>query len=134
MPRVPFRARLKEHALLWQRPEPSLTLPHPGLAERAFVLVPLAELCPALEVPGLGRVSTLLQRLQPVDLERLDALLELDEPGEQSLPLLRPDALHGVELRALAGTGAPGAHAGDGKTVGFVAKLLEELKGKGVGR
>ena len=53
--------------------EPTLTLPHPGLAERAFVLVPLAELCPALEVPGLGRVSTLLQRLQPVDLERIDA-------------------------------------------------------------
>jgi 2-amino-4-hydroxy-6-hydroxymethyldihydropteridine diphosphokinase len=52
--------------------EATLTLPHPGLAERAFVLVPLAELCPALEVPGLGSVSRLLQRLQPVELERID--------------------------------------------------------------
>lgn len=36
-----------------------LRLPHPGLAERAFVLKPLAEVAPALEIPGQGRVDRL---------------------------------------------------------------------------
>jgi 2-amino-4-hydroxy-6-hydroxymethyldihydropteridine diphosphokinase len=44
--------------------EPGLQVPHPRLAERAFVLEPLAELEPALEVPGLGRVQALLAGLQ----------------------------------------------------------------------
>ncbi len=38
-----------------------LTVPHPRLAERLFVLEPLAELCPNVRVPGTGRtVSQLL--------------------------------------------------------------------------
>jgi 2-amino-4-hydroxy-6-hydroxymethyldihydropteridine diphosphokinase len=44
--------------------EPGLTLPHPYLHERLFVLVPLAELAPGLEVPGKGTVSALLTGLQ----------------------------------------------------------------------
>lgn len=40
-----------------------LQVPHPRLAERAFVLVPLVELAPELEIPGLGRVSDLLMRM-----------------------------------------------------------------------
>jgi 2-amino-4-hydroxy-6-hydroxymethyldihydropteridine diphosphokinase len=44
--------------------EPGLTVPHPRLAERRFVLEPLAELAPELEIPGLGRVQTLLAGLQ----------------------------------------------------------------------
>lgn len=36
---------------------PELCLPHPGIAERNFVLVPWAEIAPTLEVPGLGRVG-----------------------------------------------------------------------------
>jgi 2-amino-4-hydroxy-6-hydroxymethyldihydropteridine diphosphokinase len=44
--------------------EPDLVLPHPRLHERAFVLEPLAELDPWLEVPGKGTVSALLARLQ----------------------------------------------------------------------
>ena len=43
--------------------EPGLTLPHPRLHERRFVLEPLAELEPALVVPGRGTVSELLRRL-----------------------------------------------------------------------
>jgi 2-amino-4-hydroxy-6-hydroxymethyldihydropteridine diphosphokinase len=37
-----------------------LTLPHPRLAERAFVLLPLADVAPEAFVPGMGRVGALL--------------------------------------------------------------------------
>jgi 2-amino-4-hydroxy-6-hydroxymethyldihydropteridine diphosphokinase len=44
--------------------EPGLTVPHPFLRERRFVLEPLAELAPAALVPGLGTVAALLAGLQ----------------------------------------------------------------------
>jgi 2-amino-4-hydroxy-6-hydroxymethyldihydropteridine diphosphokinase len=40
-----------------------LTVPHPGIAERGFVLAPLADVAPTLEVPGAGRVEVLLRGL-----------------------------------------------------------------------
>jgi 2-amino-4-hydroxy-6-hydroxymethyldihydropteridine diphosphokinase len=43
--------------------EPGLRVPHPRLHERAFVLEPLADLDPGLEVPGRGRVEEILARL-----------------------------------------------------------------------
>ena len=43
--------------------EPGLTLPHPRLHERRFVLEPLAELAPELVVPGRGRIRDLLAGL-----------------------------------------------------------------------
>jgi len=43
--------------------EPGLTVPHPRLHERRFALEPLAELDPALAIPGRGRVLDLLARL-----------------------------------------------------------------------
>lgn len=46
---------------------PQLTVPHPRLAERAFVLVPLAEIAPDIEVPGLGSVAELLSRVDAQD-------------------------------------------------------------------
>ncbi len=36
-----------------------LTVPHPGISERNFVLLPLCELAPHLIVPGLGSVASL---------------------------------------------------------------------------
>ena len=36
--------------------EPGMTIPHPGIAERNFVLLPLLEIAPELVIPGLGRV------------------------------------------------------------------------------
>lgn len=39
---------------------PSLKVPHPGLHERAFVLYPLYELAPGLEIPGRGKLETLV--------------------------------------------------------------------------
>lgn len=54
-----------------RRDTPRLTLPHPHLHERAFVLVPLAEIAPALEIPGRGRIDALLARVNPAGVERL---------------------------------------------------------------
>jgi 2-amino-4-hydroxy-6-hydroxymethyldihydropteridine diphosphokinase len=44
--------------------EPGLTVPHPRLAERGFVLEPLHELEPGLVIPGRGPLAELLAALQ----------------------------------------------------------------------
>ena len=48
-----------------------LDLPHPGVAERAFVLVPWAEVAPDYLVPGLGRVADLASRCACEGLSRI---------------------------------------------------------------
>ena len=46
--------------------EAGLTVPHPGIAERNFVLLPLRDLAPELWIPGLGRVATIpVNRREP---------------------------------------------------------------------
>ena len=47
-----------------QLQQPGLEIPHPRLAERRFVLEPLAELDESLEVPGRGPVRELLAKLK----------------------------------------------------------------------
>jgi 2-amino-4-hydroxy-6-hydroxymethyldihydropteridine diphosphokinase len=43
--------------------EPGLTLPHPRMHERAFVMVPLAEIAPELAIPGRGVAADLARAL-----------------------------------------------------------------------
>ena len=50
---------------------PTLTVPHPRLHERAFVLRPLAEIAPALNVPGRGHVADLVGPLAGQRIDRL---------------------------------------------------------------
>jgi len=48
-----------------------LIVPHVGIAERAFVLYPLAEIAPGIEVPGRGSLSFLLSQCPKDGLRRL---------------------------------------------------------------
>ncbi len=57
-----------------RRGEPELRLPHPGIVERNFVLYPLADIAPDLEVPGLGRVADLAGRVPAEGIWTLDRI------------------------------------------------------------
>jgi 2-amino-4-hydroxy-6-hydroxymethyldihydropteridine diphosphokinase len=63
-----------------------LTLPHPGLTERRFVLEPLLEIEPGLALPDGTALAPLLERLGDQRVEPLGALAELadDDQGFHS--------------------------------------------------
>ena len=50
---------------------PGLTVPHPRMHERAFVLRPLLELDPAISIPGKGKASVLLSACASQKIERM---------------------------------------------------------------
>ena len=54
-----------------QLDDPQLTLPHPRMAERAFVLLPLHDIAPTLRLPGQATVAELLARLDLAGCERV---------------------------------------------------------------
>jgi len=51
--------------------EPGLIVPHPGIAERNFVLLPLVEVAPELVIPGLGRVATVSVNMEEPKISRI---------------------------------------------------------------
>jgi 2-amino-4-hydroxy-6-hydroxymethyldihydropteridine diphosphokinase len=52
---------------------PGLTVPHPRMHERAFVLMPLVEIAPEATVPGHGKAGALLERCASQAVQRLGA-------------------------------------------------------------
>jgi 2-amino-4-hydroxy-6-hydroxymethyldihydropteridine diphosphokinase len=61
--------------LVWgreQRADGGLDLPHSGISERNFVLLPLCNIAPTLEVPGQGIVQMLAMRVDGTALVCLD--------------------------------------------------------------
>ena len=49
-----------------------LTLPHPRMCDRGFVLLPLAEIAPGQAVPGRGNVAELAQHCPEQGVTRID--------------------------------------------------------------
>jgi 2-amino-4-hydroxy-6-hydroxymethyldihydropteridine diphosphokinase len=54
--------------------DPGLTIPHARMLERAFVMLPLAEIAPEMQVPGQGKVSELAARVDAGSIAQLQRM------------------------------------------------------------
>lgn len=52
--------------------EPELTVPHPGIVNRNFVLLPLQEIAPGLVIPGIGPVTDIAVNEDEPRIVRID--------------------------------------------------------------
>jgi len=52
---------------------PDLKVPHPELEKRSFVLIPLLEIAPGLDIPGRGKIDDLVRAINTCGLEKLPA-------------------------------------------------------------
>ena len=50
-----------------------LTVPHPGIGERNFVLLPLGEVAPELTIPGLGRMANIAVDSDDATISRIES-------------------------------------------------------------
>jgi 2-amino-4-hydroxy-6-hydroxymethyldihydropteridine diphosphokinase len=60
--------------------DPGLTIPHARMLERAFVMVPLAEIGPDMQVPGHGTARALLARVDAGSVAQLQRIPERGMP------------------------------------------------------
>ncbi|MDY7576845.1 2-amino-4-hydroxy-6-hydroxymethyldihydropteridine diphosphokinase [Herbaspirillum sp. RTI4] len=55
----------------WRIDSTRLTVPHPRMSERAFVLLPLLEIAPDIDIPGLGAASQFIDTVSDQRIQRM---------------------------------------------------------------